>query len=111
MNNYAAYLKERENKYILENRHGFIVYKINDKDCFIAEMFIQKEQRGSGLLEQMIGELTELAKLNKCETITATIFLNDRGANRTLRASQKFNFNIIQANNDVLLIQKGVNYG
>lgn len=111
MNNYAAYLKERENKYILENEHGFIVYQVVGTDCFLAEMFIIKSHRHTGLFEKMISELREIAELNKCATITATIDLRDKGANRNLRASQKVNFTITQANQDILLIKKEVNHG
>ena len=85
-----------------------MVYKIVDKECFLAEMFIQATSRGTGLFEQMILELNDLAKLNKCEVITANIDLRDKGANRNLRASQKLDFKVIQANNNVLLIERKV---
>ena len=111
MNNYAAYIKERENKEIIFNELGFLTYKITEKECFLADMFIQKESRGSHAVSWFISQLEAKAKQAGCDQITATIDLRDQGANRTLRASQKLDFKIIHANGDVLLISKGVNHG
>ena len=111
MENYAAYIKEREDKEIISNEIGFLTYKITGPQCFLADMFIQEESRGTRAVSWFIAELERKAIEAKCEFINATIDLRDKGANRTLRAAQKLDFKIIQANQDILLISKGVKHG
>lgn len=108
MSFYSDYIKERENKQYVEFENGFIVYKIVDKECYLSDMYINKNTRGGDEVKNYISALVEIGKKNDCENITANIYLNDSGANRTLRAALKLDFKIIQANNNVIVIAKNI---
>lgn len=106
MNNYAQYIKERENKEIIENESGFLTYKIFEKECYLADMFIVPEKRGSSAVAYFIQELSDISIRAGCDHISANIRLNDKGATRTLRASLKLGFNLVSAENGTITICK-----
>jgi L-amino acid N-acyltransferase YncA len=105
---FAKYLSEREGKRIIEDERGFIIYKIQGEECFLAEGFIQVESRGSSAASDLLRNLIATAKAEGCKTVTATIYLSDPGAMRTLAAALKRGFRVYSANHDVLLIAKEI---
>lgn len=102
----AKYISEREGKRIIEDERGFIIYQINGDDCFLAEMFVQDQDRGGGAASDLLRHLYAAAQAEGCKAITATIYLADHGAMRTLSAALKRGFRVASANNNVLLILK-----
>lgn len=106
MDLFKQYLAEREGKQVLENKTGFIIYKLFEKECFIADMFILPENRSSQALSLFINELVGIAKKHGCECITANIHVADSANQKTLRAALKMGFNIFAANNNVIMISK-----
>ena len=101
---YAQYLKERQEAEILENENGFIIYKINQDECFIIDMFIRPEIRGLGQGNDLVRHLKQIAIANGCKAITANIHLADKNANKTLLAGLHAGFKVIRAENNILLI-------
>lgn len=106
VNLYANYIKEREGAKLLENQDGFASYKINGKELFIINMFIDQPKRSTGLFRKMINELSKYAFTNGCECLSANIHLWDEGANKTLLAALHLDFKVARAENGILLIIK-----
>lgn len=105
---YREYIKERENSNLLVNENGWLSYKVNGQECFIVDMFIKKESRGTGLLDKMISDLKDIALLSQCEIIVANIHLNDKGANHTLKAAFKLDFSVVRADHNIIVIVKQI---
>lgn len=103
---YAKYMKERSNAEILETESGFIVYRIVGKECFIVDMYFDRDKRGTKLPTQLVNELGEVAKESGCECITANIHLSDKMAAKTLTSTLKFGFSLVRADAGILLIAK-----
>jgi predicted GNAT superfamily acetyltransferase len=106
MDLYRDYIKERENLSLLKHPHGWISYRVNENECYLADMFIAKDHRGSGLVKKMIEDLKDIAILSGCELISANIHLNDKGANHTLKAALKLDFSIVRAEHNIIVIVK-----
>lgn len=100
---FIDYFKATGCELVLED-DGFIVYKINGRECFIAEMSTRAEKRGSGVGKRLIARLSEIAKDAGCDCLSGNIRLQDPGANNTLIASLATGFKLIRAENNVLLI-------
>lgn len=103
---YAKYIHEREGLSILEDESSFITYKFVEKECFIANMYIDPTQRGSLKLRNLIDQLSEIAKQNGCEVISANMYVEAKTIKMALIAALKIGFEIIAANNGALLIVK-----
>ena len=83
---YAAYIKERENKDIIEYDNGFITYQIFDTGiCYIQDIYVIPEMRKSGLTAKMQSEVIEIAKTKKCHTLVGSVCLDTNDANRNLK--------------------------
>ena len=101
---YEKYAKEREACELIENESAFIFYRISAKECFIADMFVEKEKRKSGEAREIIKALKGIALANECELITGNIFLTDVNANQTLLAALHVGFKVVAANQSFLTI-------
>lgn len=108
---YAKYIKERLGQEIIENESGFIIYKLNGNECFIAEMFVDQGIRKSGLGKSLLNELKVLALDNECEYIAAHVHQFDKNAHHTLSAAFKCGFKIHSAQNNVITIILNINGG
>lgn len=106
MDLFKRYLLERENKQVIQNETGFIIYKLFEKECFIADMFILPENRSSQALSLFINELSGIAKKHGCVCLTANIHVADSANQKTLRAAFKMGFTIFAANNNIIMISK-----
>jgi hypothetical protein len=102
------YINEREGKRIIEDERGFLVFKVINEECFIAEGYVREAERGSSAFSDLLRHLFVTAQSDGCKVVTATIHLADVGAMRTLKAVLKRGFRVCSANNDVLLIMKEV---
>lgn len=105
---YYNYVKDRLGAEILEDDTGFIVYTINNGECFIHEMSVREIVRAQGYGKTLISDLEKIAKENNCHDITANIHLWDKNSSNTLIAALKTGFQVGKANNDVLLIFKNL---
>lgn len=105
---YAKYIKDREELVILENEFGFITYKISGKECFLANMYIDENQRQKGKGRELISQLSEIAHAKSCDVISANIHINDKNASKTLLAALIVGFKIARAEYGTLLIVKDI---
>jgi L-amino acid N-acyltransferase YncA len=64
MNKYAAYLKERDNMEMYENEKGFVTYCFYPElqACYLAEIYIIPEFRGTTAAFNLYKRLCNLAK-------------------------------------------------
>lgn len=101
---FYKYISEREGKRIIEDERGFIVYKINGADCFIAEAFVDESARGTSAGMDLVRHLKAEAQAEGCKTISGTVWVNAKGSMRALRSGLKMGFKIVAAENDALLL-------
>lgn len=105
---YAKYIEEREGAKIIENDYGYLTYKLRSPECFLANIFVLPEYREEGIGGVLLSALEKEAKINACHVITANIDLKSKLATGTLIAAVKAGFQVISANNDILLIAKEI---
>lgn len=105
---YAKYIKEREGHEILEDEYGFIAYLISNKECFIANMYVDQGQRGNGNGRDLIHALAEIAKSAGCEFLSATIHMNDKNCSQTLLAALLVGFEAVRAELGTIVIFKNI---
>jgi len=101
-------MKERQNADLIQNQKGFVFYRIHSDECYIVEMFIDEPYRGGPAFKELIETLELIAKDCQCKYMSANIYLNDPGCNRSLSAALKVGFKLHQANNNILLIVKEI---
>jgi len=105
---YFKYVNEREGSEILNKYYGFITYKTHQEECFIVDMFIDKEYRGSKKSKEMINDLSSIAKSKGCSFISAHIQDNDKCVTKTISAAIANGFKIFEANHGRITIIKNL---
>lgn len=99
---YAQYIKERQGLSILENENGFIIYKLTEQECFIQDMFVQKEYRRAGVGKDLLNRLKDIAC--GCDVILANIWLWDPNCNITLAGALACGFRVNRMNDGFIQI-------
>lgn len=79
MSLYSEYIKERENKHIIEFDNAFVSYKINNNFLFIEDMYIRSEYRRNNIGKLLDTMIQYEAINNKCNYIicSVSIFANN----------------------------------
>lgn len=105
---FANYISEREGKRIIEDERGFLIYKIQGDECYLAEGFVREDARGGSAFSDLLRHVYATAQSEGCKVVTANIHLADKGAMRTLKAVLNRGFRVASASSDVLLIVKEI---
>lgn len=101
---YFEYIKEREGLDHCLIDEGFFTYRVDGDEFYLANIFLKPEHRGTPATIKIMNKIVEAAENASCKFISANIYLNDKGFNRTLKASLNFNFNIQVAHNGCVTI-------
>jgi GNAT superfamily N-acetyltransferase len=101
---YAKYIMEREGHDIVEDEYGFIIYKLAGPECFIVDIFVDKEKRCSGHGKKLLAEL--IAKATECTMVTANIWPHKPGSSDALLGALRAGFVVKRAEAGCILIAK-----
>ena len=85
---YKEYIKERENKEMIETEYGFCIYKINRDHVYIQDVYIKKEYRNQNKCTGFIEAVEDIGKkLGKDVSISSFCIIanNWRGGKEVLR--------------------------
>jgi len=75
MNLYAEYIKERENKDLIEKDYGFCTYEILGQYVYLADVYVSKDERQKGLCKDLVEEVVRIGKENGCKHILTSFCL------------------------------------
>lgn len=103
---YSKYIKSRFGYEILETEESFVIYKINNDECFIVDAFVEKKQQGKG--KELLKNLIQIALEKKCNHITASIYLDDPNSSKTLLSALHSGFKVLRSDANSLLILKTI---
>ena len=106
--NYAQYIKEREDKHILEDHKGFATYFISDLECYIVDVFVKKEYRKQNVGRDYIDQIEKIAKEHGCKYLTTTVCPNANGSTDSLKATLSVGFNLDSSTNNLIFFRKEI---
>ena len=111
--NYALYIKEREDKDILENDKGFVAYLVLDKSktVYISDMFIRKEHRNTEVFTNFHKDLMAVAKENSCTKLMANVDVNTNNWEHSKMRLEEDGFKVCGKDNSLIFLIKEINHG
>ena len=110
MSLYAEYLKERENKTIIESENGFITYQIFDNGiCYIQDIYVIPEMRKSGLTTSMQNAVIEIAKSKLCHTLIGSVCLDTNEPTRNLQILLNDGWQLDKIGGNMIFVHKKIN--
>ena len=107
--NYALYIKEREpNKRIIESNKGFATYILNEKECYIVDVFVRKEYRNLGVCKNFVETIRKIAKNNSCDFLTTSVCPTALGSTRSLEIALKCGFILDSSINNLIFFKQDI---
>ena len=94
--------------HVIEKDWGWANYFINDKECYIEIVYIDKEHRRKRKAFELGEEITRAAKEMGCEYLTTTIATNRDGVERSMSLLVAFGFKYAKADQKALWFIKEI---
>jgi len=111
---YAAYLRERENKEILEHDHGFTVYGYNCvpgvdfPHLYIQDNYVDPGHRKSGIARTMADKIAAQAKAAGFKTMLGSVDANARGAHESLLVLIAYGMKLFSVSDSIIWMSKEI---
>ena len=94
MSLYGEYIKERENKHIIENEYSFVTFEIKKPYIYLGDMYIKPEYRGEKESHKLADKVAEVGKESGCTHMMTSIctIANNWGASERVIDLYGFKF-------------------
>lgn len=102
---WAAYLKEREGKDVLEDADSLISYCIDGDACLIGEIYIRPEKRHGPTGKAIFGRVCDIARAAGCTKVYGTVSPLDRNAVRNLTVLLAIGFTLKQETSALFVLE------
>lgn len=106
MSLYGEFLKERENKEIIETEKGFITFSINGDECYIENIYVIKSERKTGLAIEFQAQVAVIAKERGCKFLSGSVVPSLPGGSESLRMLLINGFKLHSAVNNFIIVKK-----
>lgn len=106
--NYGLYIKEREGRCIYEDERGFATYTMNDKSCYIQDIFVKKEYRNQKVASDYADKIAEIAKNNGCIFLIGSVCPSTNGSTESLKVLLGYGFRLDHSIGDLIFFRKEI---
>lgn len=103
---YGQYIKERENREIIEILEGFISYSVLDEECFISDLYVQPEHRRYGVCSQLADQVADIAREKGCKYLTSSVYLNTTDPTLSVQVILGYGFKLLKSENNIIYFIK-----
>ena len=109
MSLYADYIKEREDKEIIETDKGFATFTcFENKECYIQDIYVVPEYRKSGYATEMTDKVVEMAKEKGCNTLVGSVCTEDKNATRNMKVFLAYGMQIYKTAGIMIFLKKKI---
>ena len=110
MSLYGDYLAEREGYDIVEDENGFAtyIYSPENSECYIRDIYVKPESRKDHIASHYADEITKLAKLNGCTTLSGSVDPRSTGATDSLKVLLAYGFKVHSINGPLVMFVKEI---
>jgi hypothetical protein len=108
MSYFADYKLEREGKKTIETEEGFAIYMIENKQCYIEDIFVAKEYRMLGAATKIANLVENEAKLLGCTELLGSVVPATKGSTESLKALLAYGFRLLSAKENFIWFLKEI---
>lgn len=109
MSLYGMFIKERENKDIVESDRGFATYYFIDKDTvYLENIYVHPDHRLSGETFIMADKVADIAKAKGCTKMLGSVCPSDSKSSSNLFYLLKHGFTLDSSANNLIVIKKDI---
>jgi GNAT superfamily N-acetyltransferase len=103
---YAAYVKERWNKEVLENADGFAVYRFLTDGVFIEDIYVTPEKRSTQVAFNFANNIAELARIRGLKKMYGTVCIDAPYTEINLQKYFKYGFRVLNLHHNIINLVK-----
>ena len=109
MSLYADYIKERENKSIVESEKGFATYKIFDNgECYLQDLYVAPEFRKTGIATEMADEVVKIAKDKGCSILLGSVSMDGTEPTRNMKVFLGYDMQLHKVIGNMIFLKKDI---
>lgn len=105
---YADYIKERENKELLELEQGFATYSISPPECYIDTIYVKPEYRKTRVASAMADAISALAKRNGCTLLIGSVSPKAKGSTTSLKVLLAYGMELRMSKDNMIYLSKEI---
>ena len=111
---YARYIRETQNKEMLETPHGFLTYGFNcvpgvtELHVYVVDIYVIPEMRKTYAATSMVDAVVEIAKERGCKLLFGTVNAKSSDPNRSLSFLRAYGFRLCSIATDTLWMVKDI---
>jgi len=107
MSLWADYIKEREGTYTLEYpEQGFATYTFSGTECYIRDLYVSPVARKQGTATALANEISDIAKLRDCKTLTGTVCVGAKGDTASMKIFLQYGMKLHSVSGNMLVLSK-----
>lgn len=109
MSLYAEYIKERENKEIIESDKGFATYKIlKNGECYLQDIYVRPQYRNTELATEMTNQVYNIAKERGCTKLVGSVCVDANNCSLGMKFALKYGFLIYSIQGNMIFLVKNI---
>lgn len=108
MHKIAAYFKEREGVESISFDGGFATYIISGEECYIRDIYVEKDYRNRYLASKMADEITKIAKKAGCKYLTGTVMPSANNSTDSVKVLLSYGFKLHSAIQNGIFFRKEI---
>ncbi len=109
---YAEYLKETQNKIVLETEHGFLTYGFNCvpgadfPHVYIEDLYVKPDMRFSHVAATMADEVARQARERGIKKMLGSVSVSRKSPDACLEVLKKYGMRLFAAHNNTIFVCK-----
>ena len=105
---YAAYVKERENKDIIESDKGFATYIFMEDGVYIEDIYVHPEYRKTDIASAMADEIAHIARGKGLKKLYGSVVPTARNSTASLKVLLAYGFTLQNSSNNFIWFSKDI---
>ena len=108
MSLFGDYIKERLDKSIVENEHGFCTYFFVNDGVYIEDLYVSPEHRKSHVAAKLADQVAEIAKEKGFKRMYGSVQPSAKGSTASLKVLLAYGMSLESSGPNAILMSKGI---
>lgn len=102
---YAQYIHDREGFDIIENVMGFATYKITGEECYVRDIYVEKQYRKDGVASRLCDKIKDIAKIAGCKWLVGSVQPSMPDSTDSLKVVLAYGFSLASVQPDFIILK------
>lgn len=105
---FGQYIRERQNKEIVEDERGFCTYFYLKDGVYIEDLYVKPDHRQAGVASSYADKVAELAKAKGFNKMYGSVALMANHSTSSLKVLLAYGFQLDSAHNNSIILVKDI---